>query len=169
MTTQAVATNVPEGLIKLAGWCAYLSGVVAVIGIVFLGLMFAGAERFGPMNDVTIIIQYILVLPIVITVWMILRPLDNPLNTPMLVLGLAAMLAVIVLQVLLVTGVLPFERQVFMVTAAFVVGIVWYVATGRMARPLGLLPQSVPLQVLSGLYLGYPVWAFKVGALFLGG
>lgn len=153
---------------KLAGWCAYISGVVSVIGIVFLGLMFAGLERFGPMNDVTIIIQYIVMLPIVIAVWMILRPQGNPLNTPMLVLGLAAMAAVIVLQVLLVTGVLPFERQVYMVTAAFLVGIGWYVATGQMARPLGLLPRSVPLQVLAGLYVGYPVWAFKVGALFLG-
>ena len=169
MTTQAVAANVPEGLMKLAGWCAYISGGVSVIGIVFLGLMFAGWERFGPMNDVTIIFQYILVLPIVITVWMILRPQGNPLNTPMLVLGLAAMVAVIVLQVLLVTGVLPFERQVYMVTAAFVVGIVWYVATGQMARTLGVLPRSVPLQVLAGFYVGYPVWVFKFGQMMLGG
>ena len=167
---QGSVVSVPEGLMKLAGWCAYISGVVAIIGLVFLFLFFGGAgDFFGPLNDVMVIIHYVLLLPIAVTIWWLLRPLENPLNTPVLIVGLVAMLAVIVLQGLLVAGVLPFQRQIAMVVPAFLVGMAWFVATGQMARSLDILPKSAVLQVLAGLVFGYPVWAFKVGTRLLGG
>lgn len=167
---QVAAVEVPAGIMKLAGWCAYISGVAAIIGLVFLFLFFGGAgDYFGPLNDIMVIIHYVLLLPIAVTVWLLLRPLGNPLNTPVLVAGLAAMLAVIVLQSLLVAGMLPFQQQIVMVIPAFLVGMVWFVATGQMARSLGILPKSAVLQVLAGLVFGYPVWAFKVGTRLLDG
>lgn len=73
------------------------------------------------------------------------------------------MLAVIVLQLLLVTGVLSFQQQIGIVLVAFLVVLVWFVINGYLARSTNLLPKSMVLHVLGGLYIGYPIWAFSLG------
>jgi hypothetical protein len=83
------------------------------------------------------------------------------------VIGVAGMLAVIVLQALLVFRVLPFSRQIGMVVAAFLVVLGWFVVTGRLGRSTGPLPKGTVLHVLAGLYFGYPIWAFSLGRRLL--
>ena len=73
------------------------------------------------------------------------------------------MVAAIVLQVLLVTGVLSFTQQVGMVIIAFMVILAWFVLNGYLGRSTDKLPNSMLLHVLAGLYIGYPVWAFSLG------
>jgi len=72
------------------------------------------------------------------------------------------MLAVIVLQVLLVTGVLPFANQIVPVVIAFLVVLVWFIINGKLASFTAKLPSNMLLSVLAGLYFGYPFWAFSV-------
>jgi hypothetical protein len=166
--TVQVEGTVPEGLLRLSGWCAYVSGVAAIIGLVFLAIFFGGGPGyFGPLNDTAVIIHYILLLPIVFTFYLMLRPYGQTLNMIATIIGLAGMLGVIVLQTCLVVGVLPFEQQIRMVVVAFLVACVWFVITGYLGRSTGFVPKSVVLNVLAGLVFGYPVWAFMVGRKLL--
>ncbi len=73
------------------------------------------------------------------------------------------MAAVIVLQILLVTGAMPFARQIGLVIVGFLVVLGWFVMVRFLGRSTGKLPSSLLLTILAGLYFGYPVWAFSLG------
>ena len=150
------------GLTRLAGWCAYASGIVSIFGIVFLIAFFTVGGIFGPLNDLAIIVQYALMLPIAFVVQQLLRPHRPILSLAATVVGIAGMLAVIFLQALLVAGVLPFSRQIGMVSIAFLVVLVWFVFTGHLGRSTDQLPKGLLLHILAGLYFGYPIWAFSL-------
>lgn len=158
----------PQRLLTLARWCAYASGIVGAIGVVFLFALyvalFATGRGFGlgEINDAAIVVQYVLMLPIAIVVWQILRPHAPNASLVLLVVGVAGILAIIVLQVLLLAHVLPFRRQIGMVSVAFLVVAVWFVINGRLARSASRLPQGMALHVLAASYIGYPFWAFSL-------
>jgi hypothetical protein len=160
----------PTGLARLAGWCAYVSGVFAILGLIFLVIFFAGGPGyFGPLNDTAVVIHYILLLPIVYTLYPLLKPYGQRLNLIATIIGVAGMLSVIILQTLLIVGVLPFEQQIGMVVVAFFLGLVWFIAAGILGRSTGIVPKGMVLAVLAGLVFAYPVWAFIVGRRLLVG
>ena len=162
----------PDGLARVAGWCAYASGIVGIFGIVFLVALyvdlFAFDDQFGfgKLNDISVIVQYTLALPIVLTLHRLLRPYGPLLSLVGMILGFVGMLAAIVLQLLLVTGVLSFGQQVGMVIAAFMV-ILACLSSRAIGRSTDKLPKGMLLHVLAGLYIGYPVWAFSLGRRLL--
>jgi len=79
-------------------------------------------------------------------------------------LGLTGIAAVVVLQLLLITGVLTFEQQVGPVTAALFLGVGgWMLLAGYLGRVTHLMRHGLTLGVLGWSYLGYPVWAFGLG------
>ena len=155
--------NPLDGLTRLAVWCAYTSGVGSIFGIVFLIAFFTAGGVFGPLNDIAVIVQYTLMLPIAIKVYKLVRPYGPVLSQIATLIGIAGMLAVIVLQTLLVAGVLPFNQQIVMVSAAFLVVLVWFLLTGYLGRNTDKLPKGIILHILAELYFGYPVWAFSLG------
>ena len=163
----------PDRLTRLAAWCAYASGVVCIFGIVFLVALyvslFTGDDEvgFGPLNDISVIVQYTLALPIVAMFYRVLGPYGPTYSLVSMLIGIVGMIAAIVLQVLLVAGVLSFGQQVGMVIVAFMVILAWFVMTARLARSSGELPNGMLLYVLAGLYFGYPVWAFSLGRRLL--
>ncbi len=150
-------------MVRVAALCAYASGIVSIFGIVFLVALFILGDPFGRANDIAVIVQYSLMLPIAIALYQILRQYNHNLSLAALLIGNPGMLAVIVLQTLLVTGVLPFSTQIVLVVIAFLVVLVWFIMTGYLARFTDKLPNSMLLHVLAGLYIGYPIWAFSVG------
>jgi len=157
-------SSILRGLVRLTIGCVYCSGVISIIGLVFLAIFFTGGPGyFGPLNDLAVAIQYVLMLPIAMTVWLALRPYGERLNLIALLIGLAGMISVSTLQILLITGVLPFRLQIGMVIPAFLVTLGWFVLTGHLGRSSGILPRSRLLHILAGLYIGYPVWAFMLG------
>jgi len=124
---------------------------------------------FGLLNDICVAIQYLLAIPVALALYRILLPHNPPLIRIATVVGVAAMVAVIVLQLLLILNVMPFERQVVWVSLAMIVGVgAWLVITGLVARSTGKLPNSVLMSVIAVPYLGYPVWAFWLGQHLLG-
>ena len=159
----------PKRLVIVAGWCAYASGIVSIFGILFLialyVTLFAFDEDvgFGRLNDISVIIHYTLTLPIALVLRQLLRPYGPVLSLVAMLLGIVGMVAAIVLQTLLVTGVLSFTQQVGMVIIAFMVILAWFVINGYLGRSSDKLPNSMILHVLAGLYIGYPVWAFSLG------
>ena len=156
-------------LFWIAGWCAYISGVVCILGIVFLVLLYTlgTGSIFGPLNDIAVVIQYTLALPIVVALHQLLRPYGSGLSLAAVLIGLAAMLAVIVLQILLVAGVTSFGQQVGWVIGAFMFIVAWFVIVERLGRSTDETPNGVPLHVFAGLYFAYPIWAFSLGRRLL--
>jgi hypothetical protein len=155
----------PKGSLRLASWLAYISGVVSIFGIVFLVLFFAGAGgQFGTLNDIAVIIQYVLMLPIVAIFRRYLTPDNERLSQAAFLIGLIGMLTVIALQSLLVANLIPFPPYIIIVSIGFLVAMVWFIINGMVGRAAGKLPGGLVLDILAGLYVGYPIWAFRVGS-----
>lgn len=152
-----------DDLQRWAGWCAYASGVVSIFGVLFLIIFFAGVDLFGPLNDAAVVVQYALMLPI--ATWVGVRQRQQGIRRSQLVMaiGLAGMLAVIVLQLMLIVGLIPFSRQIGPVSIAFLVVLVWFVASGRLAKNDDLLASGPIRLIAAGLYVGYPFWALALG------
>ena len=159
--SNAVLTS--EGLTRTAVYCAYSSGVVSIFGIVFLVAFFTTfIGPLGTLNDIAVVIQYLLMLPIAFALHQVLRSHEPTLSLIALLTGVTGMVAVIVLQVLLVVDVLPFEQQIGMVSAGFLVVLAWFVMVRYLGHSTVKLPKSMLLHVLAGLYFGYPLWAFSL-------
>lgn len=157
---------------RFGGVAAYVSGVVAAVGVVFLIAMFVsfvvGSDltgTLGRVNDVLIAVQYSLALPAAVGLHALLRPRNRRLSRLVLLIGIIGMLAIVVLQLLLVFGVVAFDRQVVFVVLALLVVGAWLVLTGILARPI--LPHSQRMSLLAVPYLGYPIWAFWLGTQLL--
>ena len=150
-------------LIRVAAWCAYASGVVSIFGIAFLIAFVILGDPMGRLNDIAVIVQYALMLPIAIALHQILRPHNPGLSLTALLIGIPGMLAVIILQILLVSGVMPFSVQIVPVVISFLVVLAWFIIVGILGRSTEKLPKGMLLHVLAGLYVGYPIWAFSLG------
>ena len=140
-------------------FCAYASAFFAAIGLIFLVIFFSGYSLFGPLNDIAVIIHYILLLPIMVYIYKILRPEGERLHELTLAIGVIGAFGVVILQALLVLGVMPFTQQILLVIPAFLVGTVWFILTERLGKHDERLPKGQVLHVLAGLVFAYPVWA----------
>lgn len=169
------ATSNP--LIRAAGVFAIVSGIVSAIGVVFLIAMFVLfatqlttlGQTFGLLNDICVALQYLLTIPIALALYRILLPHNPMLIRLATIVGIAAMLVVIALQLALVIGALAFEQQVVWASLAMIVGVgSWLVITGLVARSTGRLPNSVLMSAVAVPYVGYPVWAIWLGRRLLG-
>ena len=161
-------------LFRVAGWSAYVSSIVSAIGIAFLLLLYAGFFAnvepllvFGPLNDVMVIVQYILALPVVVSLHRILRPRSPGLSLLAMVAALVGTGGVVMFQLLLLAGTMSFSEQVGYVSTFLLVLGAWIVITSLLGRRSGLLRLSVPAIILGALYLGYPLWAYRVGQQLL--
>jgi hypothetical protein len=146
------------------------SGVVGAIGLGFLIAMFAafgaGARSAGMAlgwaNDVTGVVTLPLALPGMLALHARIRPHAGVAGDALLVIGVGSSGAIVVLQLLLVTGAVTFEQQIGSVSLAFLALAVWFVLTGRIAARSGVVPGGTRLGVLAASYVGYPVWAFRI-------
>lgn len=151
-----------------AGWlwitinAAYASGILAAVGLVFLILFFTGLPVFGPLNDIAVIIQYLLLLPIMFRIHSMLVTRSQKLRAAALAVGLAGAIAVIILQSMLVLGLVPFRQQITLVIPAFLICMLWFVLVERLGGSQGFVPEGTFLSVMAGLVVGYPFWAFKL-------
>jgi hypothetical protein len=163
-----------DHLSLIAGWCAYVSGVVSLIGIVFLIIMYYGIftnsfrlVRSGTLNDICVIIQYLLALPITLALYERLKSHGQVLSRAAMLIGIGGLIAVVVLQQLLVSDVLRFEEQIGPVMIGLLVIGIWLVITGYLGRSTGDMPHSLLMSVLAASYIGYPIWAIWLGRLLL--
>lgn len=163
---QKTSTNEPAT--EIADWtrivilCAYASAFFAAIGLVFLVIFFSGVPLFGPLNDTAVIIHYLLLLPIMVYLYRLLKQDDQPIHELTLVIGLFGAVGVILLQGLLVLGVMPFNQQIVFVIPAFLIGTIWFFLIERLGRHDERLPKGRALYVLAGLVFAYPVWALML-------
>jgi hypothetical protein len=105
-------------------------------------------------------IQYALTVPIALALHALFRRYNANLSLLALVVGVAGMLAVVVLQFLLLVRALSFAQQVVPVTIAILVVGAWLAMTGYLGRSTGLLRNSLRMSLLAVPYFGYPIWAW---------
>ncbi|MFP5283854.1 MAG: hypothetical protein ACLGIF_10440 [Actinomycetes bacterium] len=143
---------------------ALATGVLGLAANVLLTLFFLLAEPFtghtnrfswlGPANDVVLVGQFAAFVPVALA----LRRRLPATRVSQIFTGAAvlAMAAVIVLQLLLVAGLVDFDLQVVLVSAAFLVVFAWVFAVSSIGHRSGTLPRLV---TRAGLLLGalYPV------------
>jgi hypothetical protein len=152
---------------------AIASGIIGAVGVVFLILFYvlffatpltALGQAFGALNDACIAIQYLLAIPLALSLRRILQPQAPTLIGVATIVGIASMIAVVALQTALVFGVVTFQQQVLWVSLAMIVGVgAWLVITGVVARSTGRFPHSLRMSLVAVPYLFYPVWAFWLG------
>ncbi len=153
--------------LRIAGLVTLASGVIAAVGVVFLVAMFAsfaiGARSaglaFGWINDVLVMISYLLAVPAVVAVHGLSRPYAPIRSLLGLVVGIVAITAIVVLQWLLVVGTLTFEAQIGPASIAFLGLASWFVLAGHLGQSTGILPRGVRMGLLAASYVGYPAWA----------
>jgi hypothetical protein len=150
-----------------AGWCAYGSALVSAVGVVFAVLLYIGLltpakalVAFGPLNDVCILAQYALALPIAFAVHRLLRPHSQRLSAVAATIGIAGMIGVIVFQALLLAGLMGFRQQVVYASASILLIGVWLILIGAMGRRSSDLGGRWALFISAALYFGYPLWAY---------
>ena len=159
---------------KLGAGFAYASGAAAAIGVPLLIAMYAvlfrsGKDeplvyRIGGANDLCVLAQYALAVPVAIALHRRNRLTDPQLSLAVTVLGVSAMIAIAALQAMLLAGVLEFEEQVIFVAIAMLLLIIWFVLVGRLGRQNGLLSgRTTLMSILGASYFGYPIWAFWLG------
>ena len=121
------------------------------------------------LNDICVALQYLLTIPIALVLYQILLSYNPALIRGATIVGVGGMLLTFGLQLLLIFGVLTFERQVLWVSLAMILGVgSWLLITGLAARSTGRLPNSVMMSFLAVPYIGYPVWAIWLGQRLLG-
>jgi hypothetical protein len=149
---------------------ATLSAVVSAVGVAFLVAMFAaflaGAKEWGQslgwINDVLVMASYLLAVPVVVAFHLRLRVARRAMDLVLGAIGLGSLAAIAVLQWLLVSGSLPFEREVGPVSIALLGFGVWLVAAGALRSRAGSLPGGARMGLLGATYFGYPLWAIWI-------
>lgn len=139
-------------------------GVATLFGM--YGCFAAGATEpaltLGFINDVSIIVTYPAALPGLLAIRRAVRrrrPLVADAGTAV---ALGGMGLTLVAQALLVTGVVPFERQVAWATAGFLLFGAWLVASGWLERRSSTLPYGPGLGLGATVLVGFPTWALRV-------
>ncbi len=166
-------------VVRLVGWTACASGVIAATGLVFLIAMFASfavdaqssGMVFGWINDVLVTVSYLLAAPTAIALGALHRRHAPVVGGLVTIIGITAITAIVVLQLLLVVGALTFEAQIGSLSMALLVLAVWFVTTGYVGSSSGDLPHGVRMGLLAATYVCYPIWALLGGpaALHLAG
>jgi len=143
-------------------WCAVISAIAAVIGLIFIVIFYAGIGIFGPLNDVAYMTQILFTTPIVIYFHRRVAPEKKGRATAVTAIGVLSMGTVIILQALLILGVIPFLRQIGMLLIASCFGVVWFGSIERLGKEDEVIPQGKFLAVIAGMTIGYPIWAYRL-------
>lgn len=152
---------------RWARLCTQAAGLVAVVGVAFLGGMFVAfavgatpvAMTLGRINDVLIMVAYPLAIPGLLGLWWLVRGRAPVRSSLAAILGIVSIGAITGLQALLVREVLTFSEQVGPVTLALLAFGASLVLLGAAGRSGGLLPGGVRMGLAGATYVGFPLWA----------
>lgn len=166
-----------DGMLKIAGYAAVVSGVLGVVMVASLFAMYAlfalgpsardTALKVGWINDVLAIVVYGMALPVVPALHVLVKDTGSARSVVLALIGAGSLVATITLQWLLATGRLTFEAQILPVSIALLSAGVWMVGTGYLLRSIGFLPHGVRNGLLGMFYVGYPIWAVDLGRRLL--
>lgn len=163
--------DVSRGTLTTVGWLCLVVAVVGGVSFVCLVLMFvlfaAGdmerGQLFGRTNDWLGLVTSVMAIPVVILLGRILYPGRSMTGLLITAVGAGSFAAIAILSWLLVSDTLTFEQQIGPVTGAYLVLMIWFVATGRRMATTGFHRHGLPLGIGAAAYAGFPIWAVAVG------
>jgi hypothetical protein len=150
-----------------AGWSAFASGVVGIIGLVpFLTYPFG--VNFPGLNDDAALVQYLLALPTTLALYTLTRPRAAIASLVAMLIGIVGILLFTVVQVILVFRSVEWVTYFVVIGAATLMMGAWIVITGSYLRRFtGPLRGSLLVSILGATYFGYPIWAIWVAWLLI--
>jgi len=137
---------------RYAGWSAYLSAGLSIIGGISLLLFYAlelprslaagdaSSQFFGPLSDYAGLFQFLVMLPLTIVLHQLAPARQRRLSQIALALGVVGLLTEVIAGALLVTGIITFEVQLPYVMAGLVVFGAWMVLANHLGRAGRALP-----------------------------
>lgn len=146
-------------------WCTLLSGVIGLVGLIFLLLFYAleapallqsgepnTAPLFGTLNDASYIFVALLLLPGVLALYRAVQIQGPTLSRYVMLLGVAGLSAMAVTQILYVPRIITSQQAgPFLTVSAGIVGA-WLLLVCIAGRREGILPRGlVWLGILSGV------------------
>ncbi|MGW8226041.1 MAG: hypothetical protein ACWGOY_09910 [Anaerolineales bacterium] len=185
-----------EALFQFTGWSAYFNAAVFILSMIALMLFFSIGGVWGRVNDSLSIIWMLSYLPLAWALFMINRPVNAPISLAASLLGIAAALVFVVLQILLVIGRVRFEQTfsavlimtalvgVFVLIHAFLAkaghnlppGLIWVMIIYGIASVVGAIGFQIggeqhPLAMIGLLLTAVSglVWVIWIGRLLLSG
>jgi hypothetical protein len=116
---QAMMANNRSPLLRVAGWSAYASGVVAISGLLPILTIFAFGVNVPRLNDSAVIVQYLLALPITFALYPLARPRAPLVAKVAMLSGIIGICAVAVIQVVwLFVAVLNWMAYIILIGTA---------------------------------------------------
>src|SRR5574337_291231 len=98
---------------------AVLCAIISIVGMISLSLFFAievsqpgGFHIWGPLSDISLLLQMLLLAVVALALYPLLKPVAPRLMQASTIIGIAGMLAAVLLQFLLIVRVMPFEQEV---------------------------------------------------------
>lgn len=149
---------------RFAGWSAYFNAAVFVLSLVALMIFFSIGGMWGRINDSLSVIWMISYLPIGVALYLITRPVNAPVSLVSTIIGMAAMLAFVAMQTLLVFGRVQFEQTFSTVLATTAIVGLFVLIQGFLARSGSLLPPGlIWVMVIYGLGSVIGAVGFQIG------
>lgn len=133
-------------------WPAYLSGIASIVALVSLILFFwlesppasvdvsQSSHFWGPVSDISPIIQMVFLLIVARALYSMQRSSAPRLSIIGLAIGILGMLGVVLLQLLLIFKIIPFEQEVGLVVSATGIIGVWMICVSTLGRRQHTLP-----------------------------
>ena len=155
----------PAEMLHAVGLAAYLSAAATLVTFVTGILFFTVGQPFGRIQDASSALQVLLMPPIALVLYFLLRPYAPALSLLSTLVGIGGMLLAGTLQVLLVFRAVQFETTIRTVLAAGGAIGVWLIVVGALSLAGGTLPSGL---AWSGIVAGGG-YVFLVIGFWLGG
>lgn len=136
---------------RFAGWSAYVSAGLSIIGGIAL-FLFYGLEAprtiatgdtshyiFGPLSDYAGLFQFLSMLPLTLALYQLALARNQRLSLAAAALGIVGLLTAVIAQALLVTHVIGFEVNLPIILVALVLIGVWMLVANRLGSARGAL------------------------------
>jgi len=153
-----------EALFQFAGWSAYFNAAVFILSMIALMVFFSIGGIWGRINDSLSIIWMLSYLPLAWALFMINRPVKALISLAASLLGIAAALVFVVLQILLVNGRVRFEQTfsaVLIMTALVGVFVLIHALLAKAGH--NLPPRLTWVMIIYGIASMVGAIGFQIG------
>ena len=151
-------------ILRFAGMSAYFNALVFILSLVALMVFFSIGGIWGRVNDSLSIFWMLSYLPLAFALFLINRTVTYPASLVSTLVGSAAALAFIVMQVLLVLGRVQFEQTFSAVLTATAVFGLFVLVHGFLGRAGHTLPSALTwVMIIYGIVSVVGAIGFQIG------